>query len=261
MKPLHLVGIINMTPDSFSDGGECENLGRALERIHQLMAEGADIIDIGGDSTRPGSVCVGEEEELRRITPLLHALPDGVSFSVDTHHASVAQFAIEHGAMMINDVLAGQDPEMFSVIAGSHVQYVMMFSRCERDHSFREASYPCIIESVKRFFSEKIEQAIAAGVAEQQIILDPGMGKFISDSAEDSWRIIREIDSLCEFQRPLYIGASRKGFLKLPLEQEVTERDILTAHVGKIIAQALNSRVPLWLRVHNIASQRRMLQE
>lgn len=259
MKSLSLVGVVNLTPDSFSDGGIFQTLDDAICHAHQLIEDGADLVDIGGDSTRPDSRCVGVEEELRRIAPFLERLPRDVPFSVDTHHPSVADYAIERGAVMINDVMAGKDPDMFRVIAGTEVLYVMMYSRCELDHSFRTEPGGCILERVKRFFSERIECALASGLSESQIIIDPGMGKFISDDPENSWRVIREIDALTAFARPLYVGVSRKGFLRLPMEETIFERDLLTAYIGKLLCETINSQVPLFLRVHNVCAQRGML--
>ena len=259
MKSVSLVGVLNLTPDSFSDGGVFQQLDDAARHAHQLIEDGADLVDIGGDSTRPGSRCVGAEEELSRIAPLLELLSRDVPFSVDTHHSSVAECVIERGAVMINDVMAGKDPDMFRVIAGTEVLYVMMYSRCELDHSFRTEPGGCILERVKQFFGERIEGALACGVSESQIVLDPGMGKFISDDPENSWRIIREIDALTAFARPLYVGVSRKGFLRLPLEETIFERDLLTAYIGKLLCETINSQVPLFLRVHNVCAQRGML--
>lgn len=259
MKSLSLVGVVNVTPDSFSDGGAFRRIDDAIRHAHHLIEDGADLIDIGGDSTRPGSRCVGAEEELRRIAPFLEILSQGIPFSVDTHHSSVAEYAIERGAMMINDVMAGRDPDMFRVMAGTEVLYVMMYSRCELDHSFRSEPGGCILERVKQFFVERIECALACGVSESQIVLDPGMGKFISDDPENSWRLIREIDALTAFALPLYVGVSRKGFLRLPLEETIFERDLLTAYIGKLLVETIHSQVPLFLRVHNVRAQRRML--
>lgn len=259
MESLSLVGVLNLTPDSFSDGGVFQRLDDAIRQAHQLVEDGADLIDIGGDSTRPGSRCVGAEEELRRVAPLLEMLSREVPFSVDTHHPSVAELAIERGAVMINDVMAGKDPDMFRVIAGTAVQYVMMYSRCEIDHSFRTEPQGCIVERVKQFFIERIECALACGISESQIVLDPGMGKFISDDPENSWKLIREIDALTTFDLPLYVGVSRKGFLRLPLEKTIFERDLLTAYIGRLLAETVHSQVPLFLRVHNIRAQRGML--
>jgi dihydropteroate synthase len=261
VKPLSLVGVLNLTPDSFSDGGNFQQLDDAIRHAHKLIEDGADLIDVGGDSTRPGSRCVGAEEELKRIAPFLERLPRDVPFSVDTHHPSVAECAIERGAVMINDVMAGKDPEMFRVMASTEVLYVMMYSRCELDHSFRAEPQEDILERLKRFFGERIECALACGISESQIVLDPGMGKFISDDPENSWRIIREVDALIAFARPVYVGVSRKGFLRLPLEKTIFERDLLTAYIGKLLVETIHSQVPLFLRVHNVRAQREMLAE
>ena len=264
MPKIHLVGILNVTPDSFSDGGRYLDPQKALNKAQSLIENGADLIDIGADSTRPGSECVGSKIEQERLEPVLSLLSDyKIPFAVDTHIAETAQFAIEHGASMINDVSGGYDSEMFSVISKSNtenkVKYVLMYSRCTPPHEFSEESDGNILKVIKGFFEEKIDLALQAGVDREQIILDTGMGKFISDSPQRSWQVARGFAELSDLQLPLYIGASRKGFLKLPLETCVEERDYLSAYIGKLAAQSLPENQQLFIRTHNILMQKQLL--
>ncbi|MCB0329998.1 MAG: dihydropteroate synthase [Bdellovibrionales bacterium] len=270
MKNVELVGVLNVTPDSFSDGGLFVDPEKALAHVHLLVNEGASMIDIGGDSTRPGSQCVGPIEEWRRIEPVLESCRQVAPFAVDTHHSEVAHLALRAGATMINDVMAGFDPEMFSVIAdSSNAKYVMMYSRSKHPHDFSRQSVSSladgdILERIKSFFYEKIELALTAGVSESQLVLDPGMGGFISSDPEDSWRVIRNFRELLSFRLPLYLGASRKGFLKLPLEADPKERDVLSAYIGRLVAasvarEPVNFEPKLYIRVHSIATQKAFL--
>lgn len=256
---IQIVGVLNVTPDSFSDGGRYCSDDRAIQHAEKLIGDGADIIDVGADSTRPGSICVGPHEELRRLESLLSSWPTSVPFSVDTHHSNVAAFALEKGALMINDVSAGFDPEMFSVMKGSPASYVMMYSRCPSPHIFSPEAEGDILENVKRFFNEKIESALQGGLSDDQIVLDPGMGGFISVDPEKSWRVIRNFSAFEEYGYPLYFGSSRKGFLKLPLEGDVEERDYLSTLTGRMVRDQLSDSTLCYIRVHNVKDQVPML--
>ncbi|MCI5065120.1 dihydropteroate synthase [bacterium] len=254
----HIVGILNATPDSFSDGGNFLTPEDALSHVEKLIRDGAALIDIGADSTRPGSQCVGAEEEIRRLRPILSVLPQGTPFAVDTHHARTAAFALEHGAVMVNDVSAGSDPEMFSVLAGSGASLVLMFSRCQVPHEFGEDPPSDIIPVLKRFFRERAEQAERSGVHRSQLLFDPGMGAFVSSNPRTSWTIIEHFHELGALiregdGRALYFGCSRKGFLRFAAEQSIEERDLTSALLGFAISERLPPHIPLYLRVHNAA--------
>jgi dihydropteroate synthase len=251
-----IIGIINVTPDSFSDGGRFLDPAAAAAAAQKLSAQGADIIEIGGDSTRPGSYCVGPEEEWRRIGGLVETLARHYQIAVDTHHASVAAKALAKGAVIINDVSAGSDREMFDVLARSKAAYVMMYSRCLAPHSFGIQSSSDSLVAAMDFLGSRCEEAIAAGVRREQILVDPGMGAFISDNAEDSWRVVSRLAEVFSLGFPVVLGASRKGFLKQPEEAGPEDRDALSALCGYFAASVMPLNSSLYLRVHNVLLQR-----
>ena len=254
-----IVGIINVTPDSFSDGGQVLGVGDARKRALAMLDAGADVIEIGGDSTRPGSVCVGEEEEWARIGAIVEDLAPSHFISVDTHNASVAKRAVSFGVKMINDVSGGDDPEMFSVIASSECMYVLMFSRCHPPHCFLAQGSEDVVQAASDFFEERIEFALSAGILRSQIVLDPGMGAFLSDRKDDSWKMISRLSELSQLGYPLMLGASRKGFLKQEDESSIYDRDSLSALCGCLCANSLPEEAQLFLRVHDVLMQRRFL--
>lgn len=257
---IRLVGVLNVTPDSFSDGGAFLDPAAAIRRAEELVRDGAAVIEIGGDSTRPGSTCVGAAEEWRRIAPVVRALAHQIPLAIDTHHAEVAVRALDLGAVLINDVTAGSDPAMFTTIAAHRKPIVLMFSRCSTPHLFSAPPEGDIVDAINRFLDDRTSQAIAAGVPANLIIRDTGLGAFVSPEAEVSWTILRRYDEVIAGGGGLMLGSSRKGFLKGPNESAPTDRDHASAMTG---VQAAIRRVglpgPLFIRTHNVALQRDLL--
>ena len=216
MAPYTLMGIVNVTPDSFSDGGRFLEPRDALEHAALLAGEGAEILDVGGESTRPGAEPVSAEEELRRTVPVLEALARaqlGVSLSIDTTKAAVARAAIEAGAVLVNDVSALRaDPEMAAVVASAGVECCLMHMLGEPRTMQREPRYEGdVVDEVKAFLEQRLEFAVAAGIAEERIILDPGIG--FGKTLAHNLALLDRLHELCSLGRPIMIGTSRKRFL------------------------------------------------
>ena len=216
MASYRLMGIVNVTPDSFSDGGRFLAPAAALEHARALAGEGAEILDVGGESTRPGAEPVGVEEELRRTLPVLEALAGarlGVQLSIDTAKAPVAAAAIEAGASLVNDVSALRaDPAMAGVVASAGVECCLMHMLGEPRTMQREPRYERdVVEEVKAFLEERLAFAVAAGIAEERIILDPGIG--FGKTLAHNLALLARLHELCALGRPILVGTSRKSFL------------------------------------------------
>lgn len=217
MKQFSIVGVLNVTPDSYFDGGRFMNTADAVRRAGELLAEGADYIDIGGESTGPGSKDVSVEEELRRTIPVIKAImaeyPDA-KLAIDTYKAEVAKQAVAAGVCMINDVTAGRgDPDMFAVMAGSHAKIVLMYSKDSTARTTTtETDYEDVIATVRTFLEQRVNAAKAVGVGQDTIIIDPGMGHFLSARPEYSFAVIRRLKELADIA-PVYVSPSRKSFL------------------------------------------------
>lgn len=250
-------GILNVTPDSFSDGGQYFDAEDAIEHTKTLIREGASYIDIGADSTRPGSVCVGPDEEWRRIKDVITAAAPVCNVSVDTHHSSVAKLALDAGAQVINDISSGGDPKMFEVVASSNAKIIMTYTRCVKAHEFANEPSGDIIENIKAFFGERINQAIQCGIRPEQIVLDPGMGAFISAGPDDSWNLLGRLAELREFSFPFMLSLSRKGFMKSANEVSIEQRDMPSAYLGALAAQLEEFKVD-YLRVHDVNLHREL---
>lgn len=255
---VRIAGVLNITPDSFSDGGRYFSPETALSRAREMLSKGADLIDIGGDSTRPGSNCVGEDEELRRILPVVEELSSEAQISVDTHHAAVADAALKAGAKIINDISGGGDPEMFKTAASLGGKIIIMYSRCPKPHDFSLEPQGDIIQNCKAFFFSKLEIARRAGLRDDSIILDPGMGAFISANPDRSFELISRISELREFGLPIMLGISRKGFLKRPGEETPADRDLLSAELAAQAVSRLSGVGEVYIRAHNAAIHSRI---
>ena len=207
------MGILNITPDSFADGGRYNSLENAVLRAREMIAEGVDIIDIGGESTRPGADRVSEAEELMRVIPVIAELAhDGVQISIDTMRASTARAAIVAGAQIINDVSGGlADPEMLTTAAKLKVPYIAMHWRGQSKDMNSMATYGDVVRDVISELQERIDAALDAGISHDNLIIDPGIG-FAKD-AHHNWEIIDHIDEFVALGYPVLIGASRKRFL------------------------------------------------
>jgi len=251
-----VVGILNLTPDSFYDGGRFADAGRALDHALRLAAEGADALDVGGLSTRPGTPHqppVGADEEWRRLEPLLTALVGRIRIplSVDTYRASVARRALEAGVSMINDVSGlTADREMAGVVAGSGAGLVLMHALGAPNEMHEAREYEDVGLEVRDFLAARMAEAVATGVAAERIALDPGIG--FSKRAEQSVEALRALPRLTALGRPLYIGVSRKSFLGTLTGRPVEER--LAASLGATVAAvALGARI---VRTHDVAATR-----
>jgi dihydropteroate synthase len=242
-RPL-LMGIVNVTPDSFFDGGRFFNTNAALELARRLAAEGADIIDIGGESTRPGATALAGEEELARIEPVLAAL-DGaldVPISIDTYKARVAARAVDLGAILINDVWGLQkDPAMAGVVAETGAAVVIMHNRAEKDPSID------IVADMRRFFDRSLKLAADAEIPSNRIMLDPGIG--FAKTSQQNIDAIRRLSELRDYGLPILIGVSRKAFLGSTSDGSEAS---LVGTIGISLAAAANGAV--LFRVHDVAA-------
>ena len=210
-----VMGIINATPDSFADGGAYPDPDRAVAAALQLEADGADIIDVGGESTRPGAAQVPADEELRRVVPVLRRLVPRlrVPVSIDTCKAEVARRAVEHGAALVNDVSGlSYDPDLAAVGAAAGVPLVLMHMRGRSADMYRHAAYDDVVREVVAELDTAIGRATAAGIAREQLVIDPGLG-FAKRPAQ-TFAVLARLGALAELDRPILVGPSRKSFLQ-----------------------------------------------
>lgn len=240
------MGILNVTPDSFADGGKHFTFEHAVQRGLEMIEEGVDIIDIGGESTRPGAERVSEVEEQSRVIPVIKELVGkGAEISVDSMRASTARLAIEAGATIVNDVSGGAaDPDMFSTVAELGCKYTLMHWRGHSKDMNSKAQYGDVVKDVITEVTIQLDQALAAGIKRENIVLDPGLG-FAKD-AEHNWEILNRIDEFVALGYPVLIGHSRKRFIggATPDEREEGTLAISESLVGKGI----------WaVRVHSVA--------
>ena len=212
-RPL-VMGVLNVTPDSFSDGGRFSSVESAIEQAKKLASDGADLIDIGGESTRPGSNRVEPAEQIRRVVPILQAIAGQlpVVWSIDTRTSVVAAAAVDAGAAIINDISAGRDdPAILRLAAQRQLPIILMHMQGEPATMQANPHYGNVMEEVKAFFGERIAAARSAGVNQEQILLDPGIG--FGKKIDHNLTLIREMKQFRELGRPLVIGTSRKGFI------------------------------------------------
>ncbi len=205
-----VMGIVNVTPDSFSDGGRFLSPDAAIAHGRSLLAEGADLLDVGAESTRPGADPVPAAEQVRRLAPVLDGLR-GAPVSVDTASAEVAQYALAHGAIVVNDVTALADPGMAAVVARAGAGVVLMHARGTPRTMQADPRYDDVVAEVEAFLASRLATATAAGIAPEAVALDPGIG--FGKTAEHNWALLAAIPRLAALGRPLVIGASRKRFL------------------------------------------------
>ena len=243
-------GILNVTPDSFSDGGRYVDAGAAIAHARRLRAQGADVIDVGGESTRPGATALDPAEEQERILPVVEALVrEGIRVSVDTIHASTARAVMSAGAAIVNDVTAGEhDPDMLRTVAEGGAHIVLMHSR--GIDVTQDTHYDDVVEDVLAHLARRVEAALAAGIERDRIIVDPGFG--FSKEPHDNWRLLASLEELHRLGLPVLVGTSRKRFLGelLPPGAPAEERDAATAATSLLAAQLGAHAV----RVHDVAS-------
>lgn len=217
-KKTYIMGILNVTPDSFSDGGKYHRLSNAIDHTAQMIKDGADIIDIGGESTRPGAEPVSLEEELERVLPILEELTVrfDVPFSIDTYKAEVARQALEKGAQIINDVWgAKKDPEMAKLAARTGAPIILMHNRQDRN-------YTNLMADIMNDLQESIDLVLQAGGSEEQIILDPGIG--FAKTYEHNLAVMRQLEQLVQLGYPVLLGTSRKSMIGKTLDLPPEER-------------------------------------
>ena len=249
-----VMGIVNVTPDSFSDGGRYDDTERAVAHGRALLADGADILDIGGESTRPGATRPLVAEELDRVVPVIRELAgSGAVVSVDTMRSEVAEAAIDAGATIVNDVSGGlADPLILEVVAATEASYVAMHWRAHSDRMRDFAVYPDgVVEAVCRELAQRLEATEAAGIPPHRVVLDPGLG--FAKKPRHNWELLTALDALRALGRPLLVGASRKTFLGSLLgaggrPRPVDERE--HAHVA--LVALLAERGVDCLRVHDV---------
>jgi dihydropteroate synthase len=259
--PFRLMGIVNVTPDSFSDGGRFLECDAAIEHGRTLVDDGAEIIDVGGESTRPGAEPVSAEEELRRVQPVIAGLgkvdwgPARPQISIDTTKASVARAALEAGASLVNDVSALRgDREMASVVADSGAECCLMHMLGEPRTMQRDARYDDVVDDVKAFLAARLEFAVREGIGERSVLLDPGIG--FGKTVAHNLELLRRLDELSELGRPIVIGTSRKSFLgRIAGEQGDSER-LAGTLASNVLALERGASV---FRVHDVAPVREAL--
>lgn len=252
-----VMGVVNVTPDSFSDGGSWFEPAAAIDHGLTLHTQGADLLDVGGESTRPGAERPPVDEELRRVLPVVRALADaGILLSVDTMRAHVAAQGIESGARMVNDVSGGlADPDMLRVLAEAGLPYVLMHWRGHSGHMQELTDYDDVVRDVIAELRPRLDAAVQAGIAPERIVVDPGLG--FAKTAEHNWMLLARLAELEELGFPVLVGASRKAFLGRLLADDVTgdprpapARDAATAAVSALAAAA-----GAWcVRVHEVPS-------
>ncbi len=249
------MGVVNVTPASFSDGGLYLDPEAAVSHGCELAAAGAEILDVGGESTRPGAEPVEADEELRRVVPVIHGLAgSGCGISVDTSKAAVAEAALEAGATIVNDVTALRgDPAMTSLCAGREVTVVLMHMLGDPRTMQRDPRYDDVVAEVKAFLAERLEAAVAAGIAEERVWLDPGIG--FGKTPAHNLELLRRLGELRELGRPLVIGTSRKSFIGKVDGPAAGER-LGGTIASSVLAAAEGAEV---LRVHDVAEMRQAL--
>ncbi|GDX22560.1 dihydropteroate synthase [Actinomycetes bacterium] len=249
-NPTIVMGILNITPDSFADGGRHFNFVDAINRGESMIAEGAEIIDVGGESTRPGAERITEVEERNRVMPVIAELKKlGAVISIDTMRAKIANEAILAGATYINDVSGGlADPDMVkTVVANPQIQYIAMHWRAHSKNMQDLAAYKDVVREVKDELQDRIDTFISAGADPDQLIIDPGLG--FAKTGEHNWEILRNLDRLALLGFPILIGASRKKFLgELTKTTNPDDREAASIAITSLVA-----KTGLWgVRTHTV---------
>ena len=252
-----IMGILNVTPDSFYDGDRYRSIHRATDRAHEMIEEGADIVDVGGESTRPGALGISEEEEIRRVIPVIERLAKEtpVTLSVDTTKAEVARRAIDAGATMVNDVSGFQmDQRMADVIAGSGVRTVLTHMRGVPRDMQKQPKYENVTQEVYRFFKAQVSWAVSKGVAFDRFILDPGIG--FGKTVVHNLELLRSLDSFSDLEMPLLIGLSRKSFIG-KIQQDAGPQERLSGSLAAAVIAYLHG--VRFFRVHDVLETKKAL--
>jgi len=249
-RPL-IMGIVNVTPDSFSDGGRLGSAQAAIEHALKLQEAGADILDVGGESTRPGAAAVPVEEEIRRVLPVIEALAGrGCVVSVDTMKPEVMRAALDAGAAMVNDVMALRAPGALEAVAASDAAVCLMHMQGEPQRMQQAPRYADVVEEVRQFLQDRVAACEAAGIGRERMVIDPGFG--FGKTLEHNLALLRHLDRLAELGWPVLAGLSRKSMLGALTGRSVDEREFagVAAH---LMAVARGAKI---LRVHNVAAMR-----
>lgn len=260
-----VMGVVNVTPDSFSDGGQHADTAGAVAHGRRLRAEGADILDIGGESTRPGATRPVLDQELDRVVPVIEALTaDGALVSVDTMRSEVARAAIEAGAGIVNDVSGGlADPRILEVVAASRASYVAMHWRAHSDRMADLASYDGpggVVAAVRSELAERVTAIRAAGIPDDRVVLDPGLG--FAKRSDHNWQLLQGLTQIASLGFPLLVGASRKSFLGALLrDPEGISRPVDERESAGLALTLLLAQQGVWgVRVHDVRASRDVLR-
>jgi dihydropteroate synthase len=252
---LVVMGILNVTPDSFSDGGRYAGIDDAIAHGLRLHAEGADLVDVGGESTRPGAHRVDAAQEIARVLPVITELAAaGVPVSVDTYRAAVAEAALQAGAGVINDVSGGLgDPDMARVARDAGCPWILMHWRGHSHDMQRLATYDDVVSQVRAELCQRVDAALRVGVAPEALILDPGLG--FAKTAAHNWALLAELAGLVGLGHPVLVGASRKSFLgSLLADPDGTARPFAQREAATVAITTLAAQAGAWgVRVHNVA--------
>jgi dihydropteroate synthase len=254
-SPPKLMGVVNVTPDSFSDGGLFLDSGTAIEHGRALAADGADLLDVGGESTRPGAEAVSAEEELRRVVPVVAGLAGtAVPVSIDTYKRSVAEAALDAGARVVNDVTALRaDPELAGLCADRDCEVILMHMLGTPQTMQDNPTYEDVVDEVKAFLAERIELAVSEGVDETRITVDPGIG--FGKTVEHNLELLRRLGELRDVGRPICVGTSRKSFIGKITGRAVDQR-LGGSIASSVLAYANGAEM---LRVHDVREVREAL--
>jgi len=251
-----VVGVLNVTPDSFSDGGRYTSIDDAVTHAVTMREQGADLIDVGGESTRPGAQRVDADEEAGRVLPVIRELAAaGVPLSIDTYRASVAAAALEAGVTVVNDVSGGlADAGMAAVVRDAGCPWILMHWRGHSDHMQELARYDDVVKDVRAELLARVDAAVAAGVPESSLVIDPGLG--FAKTAAHNWALLRRLDVLVGLGFPVLVGASRKRFLgELLAAADGTPRPPAGREVATAVISALAAVAGAWgVRVHDVAA-------
>jgi dihydropteroate synthase len=248
-RPLRIMGVLNVTPDSFSDGGEWFSFEAAVAHGRELAEQGAAILDVGGESTRPGAEPVSEDEELRRVVPVIEALDGAAQLSIDTSKLAVARAALDAGATYVNDVTAFRAaPEIASLVAECGVECCLMHMLGEPRTMQHDPRYDDVVDDIKAFLSERVAFAVGEGIAEERIAVDPGIG--FGKTVEHNLELLRRLDEIAALGFEVVIGTSRKSFLG-----KLTGRDDPHDRVAATVATTVLAveRGATVFRVHDVA--------
>ena len=249
-----VMGVLNVTPDSFSDGGRYLGTGEALAHAERMAAEGADIIDVGGESTRPGAHRIDAEQERSRVLPVVEAMgPPGVPGSIDTMHPAPARAGVEPGAVLVNDVSGGlADPAMLPTVAELQVPYAVMHWRGHSDRMGRLTHYDDVVADVAGHLRARVAAAIAAGVGADRIVVDPGLG--FAKEPRHNWTLLADLEAVVPDGMPVLVGASRKSFLGALLPgADGTPRPVGQRGAASVAISTLAAAAGAWcVRVHEV---------